>query len=388
MSQGKRWRILGPADPALKVLDDALQRHSEWKTTLSIVPWPEYRDRLLTVLEAPQAPFQAVFVPGHVWLPELAAAGLLYPIDFAPLPEELVRIYNFADIVPSVARECHYAGQLWMIPWFTDGHIFFYRVDKVPLSSDDEIPTVSPQDIRRLAVEVHDSPRMYALALKAHPSEIFLDWLPFLWAEGGDVLTERGPAFAGETGVKALEMYCSLREFCPLDTHTYGNAEIAQALKSGAVAMATTWGGQAAIVLAPENPYRDLFRFALYPTPWNATWGIALPANQPREDRRIITEILLQVAGAAQDRLVTCVAGSPVRVSSYTAEEVARHQWSHAQYEMLQRCRRLPCHPALGRILSVLSKAVHTAFVGGGAPKQLLARAEAEVWSILEEKTT
>lgn len=379
-------RILGPADPALRVLQDVLQQHREWETTLTVVPWLEYHNRLLAALKSSQTPYQAVFVPGHVWLPELVAGELLSPIDFNPLPEEIVRAYNLADIVPSVARECRYAGRLWMIPWFTDGHIFFYRADKVPLLSNDEVPTVSPQDIQHLALEVHDPPRMYALALKAHPSEIFLDWLPFLWAEGGDVLTEQEPAFTGEAGRRALGTYCSLREFCPPDTRTYGNVEIMRALNSGTVAMATTWGGQAATVLSPTNPYRNLFRFALYPTPWNATWGIALPANQPREDRRTITEILLQAASPAQDRLVTYLAGSPVRTSSYTTKYMIHYPWLRTQYEMLKRCRMLPRHPSMGEIINILSQAIYAAFIGEGNSKKILANAETDVQRILGER--
>jgi len=73
--------ILGPNDPALNALQQVLSAHPEWHTTLTIIPWAEYRDTLMAALTAETAPYQAVAVPGHLWVPELADAGYLVAID-------------------------------------------------------------------------------------------------------------------------------------------------------------------------------------------------------------------------------------------------------------------------------------------------------------------
>jgi len=378
-------RILGPDDPALNVLGDVLQAHSEWRATLTIVPWPEYRSKLMETLTATQADFQAVCVAGHVWLPELADAGYLASLDFDRLPEDLIADYRFDDILPAVAQESCIQGVQYMLPLFTDGHILFYREDRVTLSIGDDMPVVSPHRLSELAAHAHHPPQMYGLALKAHPSEIFLDWLPFLWEEGGDVLDPAGqPAFAGEAGIRALEVYCSLRHFCPPDTHTYGNAEIAQVIKAGRVGLATTWGGQAAAILLDSgNPHRYLYRTAIYPHPWNATWGVAIPANQTPALQKDVLAILLQALGPEQDRQITRVAGSPVRRSSYGPDELERYSWLAAQYEMLRRAGTLPIHPKVGACLGALYESVYAAFTGQATPQEALNRAADRVRDIL-----
>ena len=382
-------RLLGPDDPALNVLDSALKSRPEWQATLAIVPWSEYRERLVAALTAGNVPYQAVCVPGHIWIPELADAGYLAPLDplLDALPGDLVAEYRPDDILPAIAQESRYEGRQYMLPLFSDGHVLFYRADKITLPTDDGVPVVSPGKLGELASGAHQPPDIYGLALKAHPSEILFDWLPFLWEEGGDLLDAAGqPAFAGEAGIRALETYCGLRRFCPPDTHTYGNAEIAAVIKSGRAALATTWGGQAAtIVLAPDNAYRTVYRTAVYPRPWNTTWGVAVSANGSHSQQLAVLAVLLQAAGPEQDRQITRVAGSPVRQSSYSPEETARYPWLPAQYEMLRRSGTLPIHPKVGAFLGALYEAVYAAFTGQTTPREALARAESAVQSVLNE---
>lgn len=369
-------------------MDAALQAHPEWSTTLTIVPWAEYRERLMETLTAQTAPYEAVYVPGHIWVPELAAAGHLAPFD--PIMErlpELVSGYQPDEILPSVARECRYGDSQYMLPLFTDGHLVFYRSDELAIPATDGVPLISPTAIAGLAAGAHRPAGRFGLALKADASEILLDWLPYLWAEGGDILEESGrPAFAGVAGFRALEAYCALRQYCPPDTHTYGNNEIAGAIKQGRVALAATWGGQAAsIMLAPDTSHPEAYGVATYPQPWNATWGIALPANQARSVQEGVLSVLLQATGPDTDRAVTRLAGSPVRESSYSPSELERYPWLAAQYEMLKRARTLPIHPKVGAFLGALYVAVHDAFVGKATAQEALTRAESTVREVLGE---
>lgn len=382
------FRVLGPDDPALAALEAALRDHPEWETSLTIVPWAVYRDTMMQTLTAPAADYEAVFVPGHVWVPELADAGLLAPLD--PLMErlpQLVERYQPDDILPPLARESRFRGSQYMLPFFSDGHLVFYRPDEADPAPDQGVPLIAPAEIAHLAARAHRPPACYGLALKAHPSEILLDWLPYLWAEGGDILDEDGrPAFAGPAGVRALEAYCALRRYCPPDTDLYGNGEIAASLQHGRVGVAASWGGQAAaIMLAPHAAGAAAYRVGTYPQPWNGTWGIAVPANLPQQVQEGMLAVLLEAAGPETDRAVTRVAGSPVRRSSYTPAELEQYPWLRAQYEMVHRARTLPVHPKVGAFLGALYAAVHDAFTGKAAPAEALAGAETQVRGVLRE---
>lgn len=381
------YRVLGPDDPALAALEEALRAHPEWETSLTIVPWAEYRDVLMQTLAAPEAPYAAVFVPGHVWVPELADAGQLAALDpvLERLPD-LVDRYRPDDILPLVARESRFRGAQYMLPLFTDGHLVFFRADTAAPPANGSVAVIAPSEVPQLAARAHRPPERYGLALKAHPSEILLDWLPYLWNEGGDVLDEDGrPAFAGPEGVRALEAYCALRELCPPDTDQYGNAEIADALRQGRVGLAASWGGQAAaILLAPEAAGPTVYQVGTFPVPWNGTWGVAVPANLPPAVQEGILAVLLQAMGPETDRALTRVAGSPVRRSSYAPDQLERYPWLAAQYEMLQRARTLPVHPKVGAFAGALYEAVHEAFTGRSTPREALAAAEREVRRVMQ----
>ncbi len=382
-------KIIGPNDPALDVLQRALEQHPELGLTLEIIPWPQYRATLMDALQAEATPYQAVFVPGHIWLPELASAGYLAEIDtlMAEAPQALVEAYAPADIVPAVAEESRFGEHQYQLPFFTDGHILFYRADVLPLDDTQGVPVVPTRQVRALAAEVHRPPEVYGLALKADVSEIFTDWLPYLWEAGGTIFDAEGrPALDSETNIEALAYYCDLRALCPPQTHTYGNAEIAESLRRGEAALVATWGGQAApIVLDPANPWREIYKAAVFPVPWNATWGIAIPRNQPREAQAKVLEALLQVLTPAQDQEIIRRAGSPVRQSSYTPAALEAYRWLAAQQAMLQRAKPLPARPELGLFLGGLYEAVHSAFTGQSSPSQALRTAQRQAERLLEE---
>ncbi len=235
-------------------------------------------------------------------------------------------------------------------------------------------PIVPPEELARLAQKLHHPPRHYGLALKADASEILTDLLPYLWEFGGRLLDEEGrPDFAHPANIKALEYYCALKHWCPADTEHYGNEAIAHTLRTGEAALVANWGGQTApIFLDPDNPWRDRYRTALFPHPWNATWGIAIAANQPEIDQIKTLEALMRLLSPASDREITRVAGSPIRNSSYDPASLERYPWLAAQREMLRRARPLPADPNLGQCLGSLYEAVHHAFSGKVSAKEAL----------------
>jgi multiple sugar transport system substrate-binding protein len=409
MPEGAReLSLIGPDDPALGVLKARLEARPGRPARLVIVPWPEYRDRLMAALVAPLAPHQAVFIPGHVWLPELAEAGLLADLAeiaaSAPVPPGSAGAAGpgggsppplLEGVVASVAAECRYRGKTWLVPFFTDGHILFYRPDRVgdlaarnPAASAPgappetgmprpPVPVVSPLELEALAAAAHAAPEVYGIALKAHPAEIFLDWLPFLWAAGGDVLDGDGrPAFTGEAGVLALEAYRRLRAYAPPDTHAFGNAEIAQVIRTGRAALVTTWGGQAGPLFSGR---RAGYAAAVYPRPWNAAWGIAIPANQPRARQAQALELLREVCDALADAAIIEAAGSPVLRASYSPQALIKYPWLAAQLAMLERCGTLPLSPQVGKFLGALYEAVYAAFIGESTPEEALRQAEQKV---------
>ncbi len=81
---------------------------------------------------------------------------------------------------------------------------------------------------------------------------------------------------------------------------------------------------------------------------------------------------LLQIMGAKEDRGVIESAGSPVRSSSYTKENLDKYPWLAAQYKMLTLSKMLPKDPKLGLFLGDLYESVHKAFTGEMRPRDAL----------------
>lgn len=373
------FKILGPNDPALAALEESLSAHPEVDAQVEIIPWENYRSTLDACLSAAQATHQAVCVPGHIWLPQLAADGLLAPLDplMARASQKNLATYDAAGIFESVAAECAFAmpGEKsagYILPLFTDGHIVFYRSDLINLPA-----YVRPSEWHIHLQDVNLPAGVASLAMKAHASEILLDWLPYLWDIGGVVVDEQGaPAFQREEGIRALEYYTALRRFAPVDTHEYGNGEILSAINHGRAAVVVSWGGQAAAIFdSSQNPYAAHIKTAALGGAWNATWGVCLPANQSEERSLEMLEMLLQVMGPECDRRVTRIAGSPVRRNSYSSEEKEKYPWLASQEQLLQDCRILPVDPAFGARLGPLYAAVHRAFTGEQSAQQALSEA-------------
>lgn len=375
-------KILGPDDPAVLALTESVREHPELDAQIDIIPWAQYRDTLLESLHATESPYQAVCVPGHIWLPELAAAGLFQPLEpLLPLVSPFTHThYAISDLIPSVYAESRFAERWYMLPLFTDGHIVFYRSDLVSIPEQ-----IRPSDWQKLIPGWKLPAGVSPLALKAHPSEIFLDWLPYLYEQGGDVLDENSkPAFAGPEGIRALEIYCSLRASCPADTHQYGNSEIAAALSEGKVAAAVSWGGQAAMIFDPAtNPYAQTMKTASLARAWNATWGVCIPANQSKDTSLLALTRLMNVMDTDCDQKVTRIAGSPVRSSTYASAPAGRYPWLHSQHEMLLNCKTLPSKPEVGAFLGIMYDTIYQAFTGTVEPAEGLRAAAEKVTSIL-----
>lgn len=367
-------RILAPNDPALAAYQDALAAPGAPDATVDIVPFAEYRAQLNAALDAPTSAYHVVFVPGHLWVPELAAAGKLAPLATPP----------DADLVPLVAEECTYGGKTYMVPLFTDGHILFYDPARVALPADTTV--VRPSALPGLAASATPPDGGHAIALKAHPAEIFLDWLPYLLDAGGRVLGDDGhPAFNTEAGISALAAYVTMTAVAPETTHRYSNEEVAEALQTGTVAMAVTWGGQAAPVFnAPGSVAATTYRVVPLTTPWNATWGAAIPANIPAAAQQEAAAVLAALNGPAMDARVIEHAGSPVYASSYTADAIATYPWLTAQQHMLANAVILPKLPQIGAVLGTLYDQVYLAFRRKVTPAAALSAAEAAVREALE----
>lgn len=251
-------KVLAVGDPAVYAytdprysIIDTYNRAKEMHVHFKIVPWVDYYAMMMEALEG-KSDFDIVMVAGHLWLKDFIKKGYIAEVN-----DPKHQSYNEVDIMEEIRNEVTFEGKPYLYPSFCDGHILLYRKSLAEQAFGGKLPDVIDTDtIISLAEKLHGQDGMSGISLKAHESEIFLDFLPFLRNEGIDAFDGKSvrPSFNQEKGVQALNKYLSLRKFAPEDSHTYGNDEVRKAFQEKRSALAITWGGQLGFVMDDRQP--------------------------------------------------------------------------------------------------------------------------------------
>lgn len=380
-------RVLAVGDPAVDAyvaqkygLIPVYEQRNQVKVEFDIIPFAQYYDMMMAAFQGEQN-YDIVMVAGHLWLKDFVNKGYLAAVDY---PQD--NSWNLQDIVPVVRRELKIAGIPYLYPSFCDGHMVLYRKSTV-LRSLGALPpdVITTDELVEMVAKCHQKSAMYGIVLKAHPSEIFLDFLPYLRQEGTDAFDPETqlPAFNNEQGLAALRKYVGLRSFAPPDTHTYGNDEVREAFQHLRSVFAVTWGGQLGVMLDERCEQPEDIGFATLKTAWNVTWSFAINAKSQKQRE---AEALLQyLASSEADRVVGAYAGSPVRRSTYDMDST-RCDWYSAHLNMIENCAQpLPALDNAGEVLGVLYDKISRAFQAELTVEEALQQAEAEILSKQKE---
>jgi len=369
-------RILAVADPAVKVYVDEKYNilgqfeDNDTQIVFDIVPWETYFPTMMEAFEG-NANYDIVMIAGHLWLADFVSKGYLAP-----------NAYDFEDILPVIAKEMQYNGTTYLSPSFCDGHMIVYRksiLEKVLGKLPQEVITVDAfiEILKKLkAAEVPN-----ILALKAHPSEILLDALPFLRSSGFDVYSEEdnGTLCHIDKMIKELEKYLSLREFAPKDTNTYSNDEIRQLLANKGVAIATTWSGQLGLLLKECMEPEDL-GYATFDTAWNVTWSFAI--TKASQNKHKAKAFLSYLRSKQVDKLAGEYSGAPVRKINYI-EGREKFSWYKVQQKMIENYAK-PFSNVLGagEKNDILYEEIYNAFTNNKDAKEALLNAKDRIDAI------
>ncbi|MFX0560738.1 extracellular solute-binding protein [Tepidibacillus infernus] len=257
------------------------------------------------------------------------------------------------------------------MPSFSDGHLLFYRKDRFEEKGIKiNKKTVSIPEIKDLVEKYSNNKPV--IALKSDVTEILLDFLPFLWERGVELL-DQPPFFSDEKKtILALEDYLSFKPYCPQQVENYGNLQVKEAIQRGEVVIGVSWGGQAAAILNPnENPYFDQIGFMTYQYPCNTTWGFVVAANSANKD--IAISYLKYISNQENDKLVGRVSGGPVRKTTYQDKnEIQFCHWYEVQYHMLINAKHVPKSVHFAKASSSLYTLLHRLFKQEITPNEMM----------------
>ncbi|MGI6732799.1 MAG: ABC transporter substrate-binding protein [Anaerovoracaceae bacterium] len=377
-------RVLAVGDPAVDVYTspkyEILPRFEEAegiKVDFHIVPWDSYYATLMDAFSGAKQ-FDIVMVAGHLWLRDFVEKGYLAEINE---PDSIE--YHPEDVLPVVDGEMKLSGTRYLYPSFCDGHIILYRKSAVLERVGKLLPeAITTDEYMEIVAKCHGCNGMAGAAMKAHESEIFLDFLPYLRAEGIDAFLDGVPAFNGPEGVRALEKYISLKEYAISGTENFGNAEVSRAFREKKVALAVTWGGQLGVTLAEGCEDIADVGFSTFKTAWNVTWSFGITSKSAV--KKEAEKLLMYLTSKDVDRAVGDYAGSPVRISTYE-EDRSKNPWYDSHLVMLEQyARPLPSLINMGAMMAPLHKYIHQALTGTITPEKALAEAQAEIEILLQ----
>jgi len=363
-------KVLAVADPAVKVyVDENLNLLKDFPETVdfNVVPWAQYYSTMLDVF-AGKVDYDVIMVAGHLWMADFAEKGYLAPIE---LEEE--------DILPVILQEMKYKNKFYLSPSFCDGHMIVYRKSVLKEKLGRTLDTViTPEEYIDAASKIGVSKTQAAVAMKAHPSEIFTDALPFLRMGGKDVYDEETlEVLCNDTNIiKGLEAYYELRKYAFLDTDTYGNEEIASAIQNKKAAMAVTWSGQLGVVYNDDCVDKEDLGFATFNTAWNVTWSFAISAGSKNKEKA--NELLRFLRSPKMDAIAGAYSGAPVRRQSYL-EGIDKFPWYECQLSMIEKAKPLPNMLLAGDKNGILYEEIAEAFGGRKSPANAMEEAKIRI---------
>lgn len=347
--------ILAVGDPAVDVylkeeysiLSD-FEKNYNLKLNFNIVSFADYYQELMASFR--DYKYDLVMVAGHLWLKEFVEKGYLLELE-----TEFSSDYNYKDILPVIRKEIELEGKRYLLPSFCDGHILIYRSSEINTKLDeicsiDQIKTILENDNSETNI----------FTLKADPSEIFLDSLPYFRARGVEPFSETGRVlFNNSQGVQALKDYLEMKKYSSANVNRFGNQEVKSEIQQKRCKMAVSWSGQLGEITSENCLDVDDLSFATLNTAWNTTWSFAV--NYLTSKQELAEKFMYYISSKEVDKIVGEYCGSPTRLSNFK-EDMDQYSWYPVVLKMFRTAKPLPDLENMGNLISICSNQFVKAF--------------------------
>jgi multiple sugar transport system substrate-binding protein len=333
------------------------------------------------------------------WFPSFAAGGYLTQIDDSTGKEERpgevasntgspkagdLQLDDFVDACLKLCRYPDDNGPLYALPYVGNSQLFSYRKDLFdrhnlppPKTWDDvlnaarTIQTVkNPTDKAEPCSPGNPKTENYGYVMRAKAgNEVVTDFLPILWAYGGDIYDKTGltPIINNAAAIKALTLMTELGKCSPPNYSTMDAEDINWYLLSGMAAQSVNWPafcssyhddgkwGETTRVTFTVVPSGDYAGVAVI-----GNWLLAIPKNSqhPEEARKLLVWLT-----ARQQMLdATFLGNPPTRKSVFNERKVQEvNPEFGALLESLQKSNPRPKTPLWPCIEETLGTYLHLA---------------------------
>jgi len=212
------------------------------------------------------------------WFPKLVEGS-----NLASLPREPDS--DFVTACVDVCRNPYKSGKPYALPYVGNSQLFFYRAD---LFAKYRVGAPNTwDDVLSAAKTIGPREKMFGYVMRAAPGNaVVADFMPLLWAFGGDVLDASGkPVCDSPAAIEALKFMLELGKLSPPGYAGFNADEVSAHLLESSAAMSINWP---AWIAAMDDPAKskvvDKIAFAPMPSERASgvgelgTWLLAVPA--------------------------------------------------------------------------------------------------------------
>ena len=209
---------------------------------IEVIDWDAGFQKLSTLISAENAPDLANIAT--LWLPELADLDVVQPLD------DFISEEMRARFIAKTLRGASYRGKLYGLPIAVSARALY--CNSALLAQAGAKPPATWDELVTVAKACTDADQgIYGFGVQGAKTETDVYFYYFLWANGGQILTEdkTRAAFNEPAGVEALQFMVDLihkDKVTEPDTTAYDREDLQDLFKSGRLAMFVTgpwfWG--------------------------------------------------------------------------------------------------------------------------------------------------
>jgi multiple sugar transport system substrate-binding protein len=319
------------------------------------------------------------------WFPSMAS-------DLAKLPREPDS--DFVASCLNVCRNPYQTGDYFALPYVGNAQLFFYRQDlfeKYKLG-----PPQTWDDVLVAAKKIGAGEKMFGYVMRAAPGNaVVADFMPLLWAFGGDVIDGTGKVVCNSpASVAALRFMLELGKYSPPGYAGFNADEVSAHLLQGDAAMSINWP---AWISAMDDPAKSKvvgkIEFSPMPSERNpgvgelGAWLVAVPKGSKHSSDAF--DFIYWATEPAQMKEAALRGNPPTRRSIFESPDlIAKFRAFPAQLASLESARPRPRTAQWNEVENSFGIYLSKANAGAMDPLQAMLAAGESIAKILERNDT
>jgi len=366
--------------PVIKEIVAEFERsHPEVRVELVDLTWADGHDKIAIAFSSGTAP--DVVELGSDWIPEFSSTGHLY--DLTTVIDSLKDKYMMWD--PGL-----YKARAYAFPWILGTRVLF--ANRALLAESGFSPDLSPADWDQLydasATIREKISGVYGFGSNAaERHRLYKKFLPFLWSNGGNILSEDGKTCVLDSpeAIASLEYYLRLCRTGLTDTQR----RLEDAFIEGIIGFVIS-GDWLLKRIGLERPNLD-FSTCRIPPPRTGMPSVSFAGGEylainAKSPHTALAFALVRHICSPENQLRFCLKN---RSANPSAKEVASDTVFLSQphfdtfVRQMETSRMPPVHPQWVYIEGILEKAIESALYGAKTPAQALREAAAEMREII-----